>query len=103
MLIEEVLDVCGLPLVEALVLNFGGRRITVPKRKPISVLSEFEEEARLRREFGGISLRIPRRIPVTQKDLLQSLGRGAGAIDISAYYQISTRTVYRRFTALRQG
>lgn len=101
-LIEEVADVCGMPIVEALVHHFGGTRITVPKLKPIVALSPLEEEARLRQEFGGVSLRIPRRVPITHRELLKSLGRGAGAIDISAHYQISTRTVYRRFTELRR-
>lgn len=99
-LIEEVADVCGDSIVAALVHNFGGRRITVPKLKPIVALSELEEEARLRQEFGGISLRIPRRVPMTQKELLESLGRGAGAKGVAQQYQISTRTVYRRFTEL---
>jgi hypothetical protein len=95
-LIEEVADVCGMPIVEALVHHFGGTRITVPKLKPIVALAPLEEEARLRQEFGGISLRIPRRI-CTTKQVYQSLRCGLEGREVAALYGVSLKTVYRKF------
>jgi hypothetical protein len=93
MLIEEIAEVCGMPIVEALVSHYGGKRITIPKRKPIEPLRAIGmDEALLRREFGGIAIRIPRRRPIPRSIILSH----PEPIKLAIEYNVSTRTINRR-------
>lgn len=97
MLIQEIADVCGIPIVEALVSHYGGRRITIPKRKPIDRLAVMGlDEELLRREFGGVAIRVPRRVPLTRSAVGVFISEGRSISTLADEYQVSTRTVMRR-------